>query len=113
MLKTIRKTVFIISALAAMAVLCVYALYRSSVYQQCTADKATPSSYVDCLGPFAHENHGAIVALFTIVLAVSTILLWLSTRDAAVAAKTAAEHIPIVERGYIIGGGPWPTADRF
>jgi hypothetical protein len=48
------------------------------------------------------EHHGeAVTALFTVVLAISTILLWASTRDAAIAAKAAAEALPIVERAYI------------
>jgi hypothetical protein len=118
------RKIFGIAVLAAMIVVGAYAVYRSAVYRQCATDTATQFNYqqqygryaalmihIDCLGPFAHENHGPIVAVFTIVLAFSTILLWLSTRNAALAAKTAAEHIPLVERGYIIGGGPWPTDD--
>jgi hypothetical protein len=110
---TVRK-IFGTATIVAMVVVGVYAVYRSSVYQQCTADKAKQASYqqeyeryatlmihVDCLGPFAHETHGPIVAVFTIILAGSTILLWISTRDTAIAAKVAAEHIPRVERAYL------------
>jgi hypothetical protein len=111
-LKIIAAAIF-----ALMLIVAAYAVHRSSVYQECTAGKAEQASqqqqnepraqfivYVDCLGPFAHENHGPIVAVFTIILAFSTIALWFSTRDAALAAKVAAEHIPRVERAYIHGG---------
>jgi hypothetical protein len=111
-----------VATLVLMLIVGAYAVYRSSVYQECTTDKAQQAGYqqeyeryatlmihIDCLGPFAHENHGPIVAVFTIILALSTILLWFSTRDAAVAAKTAAEHIPAVERAYMFAGiGPPP-----
>jgi hypothetical protein len=110
--KTIAAAMFALTLIVA-----AYAVYRSSVYQKCTAEKAEQASqqqqnerrasfmvYVDCLGPFAHENHGPIVAVFTIILAFSTIALWVSTRDAALAAKAAAEHIPTVERAFIHGG---------
>src|SRR5207249_9527867 len=69
--------------------------------------------YIDCLGPFSHDNHGPITAAFTVILALSTIALRISTRDAALAAKAAAEHIPRVERGYIVGGGPTPIGNGF
>jgi len=47
------------------------------------------------------------VALFTLVLAISTILLWFVTRKSANAARDAAEVLPATERPYvlIIGGG--------
>jgi archaellum component FlaG (FlaF/FlaG flagellin family) len=102
-----------IVALLFAASIAVYAVYRSSIYQECITDKSKQTGqqqqhqgdaalmvYVDCLGPFAHENHGPIVAVFTIILAFSTIALWFSTRDAAFAAKAAAEHIPKIERAY-------------
>jgi hypothetical protein len=113
---TARK-IFGIAAIAVVLAGGIYAVYRSSIYQQCTTDKAKQASYqqeyksystfmihIDCLGPFAQENHGPIVAFFTIILAFSTIALWFSTRDAAIAAKAAAEHIPRVERAYVSGG---------
>jgi hypothetical protein len=102
--------------LALVLIVAAYAVYRSSIYQECTTKTeearqqqqderhASLMVYVDCLGPFAHENHGPIVAVFTIVLAFSTIALWVSTRDTALAAKAAAEHIPRVERAFIHGG---------
>jgi hypothetical protein len=99
---TARKTLGAAMS-ALMLIVAAYAVYRSSVYQECTTNKSF-MTYVDCLGPFAHENHGPIVAVFTIILAFSTIALWISTRDAALAAKAAAEHIPRAERAFIHGG---------
>jgi hypothetical protein len=79
--------------LALVLIVAAYAVYRSSSYQECTTNEtekarqqqqddrhASVTGYIDCLGPFAHENHGPIVAVFTIVLAFSTIALWVSTR---------------------------------
>jgi hypothetical protein len=60
----------------------------------------------ECLGRFLHDSAEEIIAIFTVVLAISTILLWFSTRAAVDAAKAAADHIPRVERAYIVGGGP-------
>jgi hypothetical protein len=42
--------------------------------------------------------------LLTTLLALSTLLLWFSTRRLANAARLAAEHVPAVERAYIFGG---------
>jgi hypothetical protein len=57
--------------------------------------------YVRCSGRFIDGHGGGLTALFTIVLAFSTVLLWIVTNKAADAAKTAAEHIPSVERAYL------------
>src|SRR3954453_9014624 len=52
-----------------------------------------------------------VLALFTGILGLSTVGLWIQTRKAADAPKTAAEHIPRVERAYMFGGpaenGTW------
>lgn len=54
------------------------------------------------------------IFIFTAILGVSTIFLWRATRDAAIAGKTAAEHIPRVERAYIYGGfGPQGDGRRY
>src|SRR5262245_49813867 len=42
--------------------------------------------------------------VITALLALSTLLLWFYTRRLAHAAKTAAEHVPAVERAYVFGG---------
>jgi len=46
-------------------------------------------------------------AVFTGVLAISTIGLWLSTRRLWRVTRIAAEHIPNVERAHVSGGMPW------
>jgi hypothetical protein len=57
--------------------------------------------YIRCSGRFI-DGHGAgITAFFTIILAVSTILLWGVTNKAAEAAKVAAEYIPTVEGAHV------------
>jgi len=61
----------------------------------------------NCWGHFVEKNADGIIALFTIVLAGSTIGLWFSTRAAAKTARAAAEYISRVERAYVHGGfGP-------
>jgi hypothetical protein len=57
----------------------------------------TPPAVVD----FLDKHNGGITALFTFVLAVSTIFLWRSTREAAIAANAAAQHTRTVERAYV------------
>lgn len=52
--------------------------------------------------PIALSTFGTFI--FTGVLGISTIFLWGATKTAANAAKTAAEHVPRVERAYIFGG---------
>src|ERR1700693_3187047 len=54
-------------------------------------------------GGLLHDYRDEIVAAFTAVLAVSTILLWTVTPDAADSAKLASQHIPTVERAYLFG----------
>jgi hypothetical protein len=65
----------------------------------------------ECLGLFLHDSAEEIIAIFTIILAISTSLLWCFTRAAAYAAKAAADHIPRVERAYVFGGGPIQRCD--
>jgi hypothetical protein len=57
----------------------------------------TPPAVVD----FIDKHNGVMTTFFTLVLAVSTIFLWRSTRDAARAANTAAQHTRTVERAYV------------
>jgi hypothetical protein len=57
--------------------------------------------YRRCLGTYVIERNAGITALFTVVLGVSTIFLWIVTNKAAEAAKVAAEHIPTVEGAYV------------
>jgi hypothetical protein len=56
------------------------------------------------LGAFIHKYHDAILALFTVILAFSTILLWLSTRDLFRAAETQAL---LTQRIFVSTERPW------
>jgi hypothetical protein len=58
----------------------------------------------DCVGAFIHKNGEAIAALFTVVLAFSTIGLWSSTRQLWEVTRIAAEHVRVSERAHIYGG---------
>jgi hypothetical protein len=62
-------------------------------------------SYYLCLAgsaTFGTVERGIVT--FTALLALSTLLLWIYTRQVANAAKIAAEHLPAVERAYVFGG---------
>jgi hypothetical protein len=50
-------------------------------------------------------------AVFTGVLAISTIGLWWSTRKLWRITRIAAEHIPHVERAYVSGGTRWTSPE--
>lgn len=60
--------------------------------------------YLDCSASFFEKNGHGITAAFTIVLAISTILLWGATRDAAVGAERSAS---IAERHLNMSERPW------
>jgi hypothetical protein len=51
-----------------------------------------------CAGEFIHENGEAVTAFFTIVLAISTILLWFATQEGAAVARAALVEI---ERAFV------------
>jgi hypothetical protein len=61
--------------------------------------------YRDCFGTFTHDNAEAIIAAFTIILALSTIFLWVATRDAARAgnrtAVVAEQALTKLERAFV------------
>jgi hypothetical protein len=46
--------------------------------------------YPSCFGEFTHDNAEAIIATFTIILALSTIFLWVATRDLVKDAEATA-----------------------
>jgi hypothetical protein len=48
--------------------------------------------YRDCLGHFTHDNAEAIIAAFTILIALATIFLWAATRDLVRSAEKTAER---------------------
>jgi hypothetical protein len=51
------------------------------------------------------DSHGeAVTAAFTVVLSISTGLLWWSTNKLWNVTRVAADHIPRVERAYVHGG---------
>lgn len=52
-------------------------------------------------GRHTFDDAESVIALFTGILAISTIFLWAVTKTAADAAKAAAEHIPTVERAWV------------
>jgi hypothetical protein len=54
-----------------------------------------------CWLDYIDKHAEVVIAIFTIVLTISTVLLWWATKNAANAARIAAEHIPTVERAYV------------
>src|ERR1700736_1128184 len=83
-----------------------WAIATSSVFKHCKYDSENQTTgeslqervanvgetfwiYRTCIGEFLAEDSAAVIAFFTVVLAISTIFLWSSTRKAAVAAKLA------------------------
>jgi hypothetical protein len=69
------------------------------------ADKSKQSSPVERLWNWTTNDAVAfytlVLCFFTGTLAISTIGLYQGTKDAAVSARIAAEHIPRVERAYL------------
>jgi hypothetical protein len=50
------------------------------------------SEWSECTGHFVHDNGEAIIALFTVVLAISTILLWGATRNLMISAESTSKR---------------------
>jgi hypothetical protein len=50
-----------------------------------------------------------ITALSTFTIAIFTVILGVFTVSVAISARITAKHIPLVERAYIYGGGPYRT----
>lgn len=86
-------------------IICIFSVVRSPVFQHCTIEKAQQAAnqkqserdsafmiYVDCLGPFTHENHGPITAVFTVILGIATVLLWYSTSSLVKGADITARR---------------------
>ena len=55
-------------------------------------------TYRECVGHFIHENADPIIAAFTVVLAISTVLLWMATRGLYEAGERQLAH---AERQFI------------
>jgi hypothetical protein len=109
-----------ILALLALIWICAWVVYSSDTFQNCiqyneatsTQENTKESApdiifpiYRKCVGAFIETNHDGIIAAFTIVLALSTIWLWLSTKDAAVATQRAArvseDALTKLERAFV------------
>jgi hypothetical protein len=58
-----------------------------------------------CEGEFLDKNGVVFTALFTIVLAASTILLWVATYGIASEANESSKTLISMERPYVTGGG--------
>lgn len=112
MLRAIAKTLFASRAwiLSIAFLAAVWVVVESSQpFQECVEEiyynpetnnfeKSIPSFsvafdvYRTCLGHFTHDNAEAIIAAFTILLALSTIFLWVATRDLVRGAEKTAER---------------------
>jgi hypothetical protein len=118
-MKTLRSRRFWTFAIILLAVT-VASVVGSSDFRACLRDHAPsanglawamsmPGLTRDCLGEFIHHNGEAIIAFFTIILALSTIALWIATSDAVQSAERASKaqlsHAREVERAYVTGGG--------
>jgi hypothetical protein len=57
---------------------------------------------------FIEEHDGAIVAIFTVVLAISTILLWNATRNLG---KDTRDSIKVAQKDFTATHRPWVSVD--
>jgi len=71
---------------------------------QCTSTAGALAYYFCLAGTATFGTVERAIVTFTALLALSTLLLWVYTRRVANAARTAAEHLPAVERAYVFGG---------
>jgi hypothetical protein len=75
---------------------CIEKHYQQSTSQnfekRITAFARSFGVYRDCLGDFTHDNAEAIIAAFTIILAFSTIFLWVATRDLVSGSESTARR---------------------
>ncbi len=78
------------------------AVLKSSQSDQAGSNGNTEQRHVefDCMV----AEYTKILARFTLWLVVATTVLGVGTFVAALAAKAAADHIPVVERAYMFGG---------
>ena len=132
MLKSLRSRRFWTLAILFLALM-IGSVWSSSAFHKCVqdhqpqaADQKTEEGiaaffapavpYRDCLAEFLHDNGEAVLAVFTIVLALSTIALWLATGDVVTSAeRTGRErlaHGQEVNRAYLTGGGDVENGQR-
>lgn len=64
----------------------------AALYKRVALVQITPRAFISCLGDFFKEDGEAIMALFTIILAISTIGLWIKTDRLAKGAEETAER---------------------
>jgi heme/copper-type cytochrome/quinol oxidase subunit 3 len=130
-----RKTIGLLTLLLSIVV-CAFFVLRSPDYQNCQAEKAQQSAkkkpdernsplmvYVDCLGPFTHENHGPITAIFTIILGLGTFLVWWATHYLVEGSKKTARRqlrayvfpagVDFADKGHIPGAPLNPALDGY
>jgi hypothetical protein len=74
-----------------------------------TAWRGTLWVYLELFFSTPERATATFTAVFTAVLAISTIGLWRSTRKLWRVIRITAEHIPNVERAYISGGAGFTT----
>jgi hypothetical protein len=105
-----RKLPWIFSILFLAAV--VWTVTSSSTFQGCVQKEQNDAAnqhlqgsaaqitfiYRPCIGGFVHNNAEGIIAIFTIILAFSTIFLWAATRDLVHAGRNTAS---IQLRAYV------------
>lgn len=94
---------------AALIWVCWWVLQGSSTFQTCIQQDQSqtannhPEDYIaafsiradtyrDCLGDFVHDRKDEILVAFTVILAFSTIFLWVATRDLVSGADKTAER---------------------
>ena len=94
---------------AALVFVCWWVLQGSSSFQTCIQQDqkqsannhpenyistfaAGANTYRDCLGEFVHDRKDEILVAFTVILAFSTIFLWVATRDLVESAERTAKR---------------------
>jgi uncharacterized membrane protein YkvI len=100
-----RLLPWVLSILFLIAV--VFVVATSSTFQSCLKKEQYNSAnqhlqggpaeivliYRHCVGGFVHDNAEGIIAIFTIILALSTIFLWAVTRDLAKSSERAITEL--------------------
>jgi hypothetical protein len=101
-----RRGVLLLLIILSLAV-SLWLILTSVPFEQCFADTGTSNwgeaiwVYRTCVGEYLRVQGAEALVIFTVVLAISTIFLWLSTHDLANQARLAAQHTRTVERAYV------------
>jgi hypothetical protein len=112
MLKQLARLALAIAGVLLVLAICTWGVTFSASYKKCVAENREQPSQQEkaqfgyrvgtltyCEAVFANENGEAIAGLSTIVLTVSTILLWIATRDTA---KIAERSLNDLERPWLL-----------